>query len=106
MLLTMLPDAFADITRYEAVENNLLMRLGKTYNQIISLLVKYYWKIILSTGLDRKPVVDKKVHIPSATMELYKSMLEKHTITNTLPLPGLFTDSANTIRTYINKGNH
>lgn len=106
MLLTTLPDAFADTTRYEAVENHLLMRLGKIYDQIILLLVKYYWKTILSTGLDRKPVVNKKVHIPSATMELYKSMLEKHTITNTLPLPGLFTDTANTIRTYINKGSY
>lgn len=51
-------------------------------------------------------MIDNNVKIPSATMELYKLMQkEKFTLTTSFPLPGLHTMSANTVRTYINKGN-
>jgi len=51
-------------------------------------------------------VVEKNIKIPSATMELYNSMLEENNaMTTHFPLPGLHTTSANTARTYANKGN-
>lgn len=55
-------------------------------------------------GLSERPMVNKNSNIPSAAIELYKSMLEGNKITAHIPLPGLHTKSANTIRTYANKG--
>ncbi|CAI6374358.1 unnamed protein product [Macrosiphum euphorbiae] len=79
----MLHTGLGAIAGYEEVENNLIAKLGLT----------------------RRPVVDKNMKIPSATMELYKSMLEENNaITTHLPLPGLHTSSANTARTYSHKG--
>lgn len=55
-------------------------------------------------GLSQRPIVNKNIKIPSATLDLYKSMQIENTITTNLPLPGLHTKSANTARTYSNKG--
>ncbi|XP_025200960.1 protein decapentaplegic-like [Melanaphis sacchari] len=83
MLLAMLHTGLAAITGYEEVEKNLITKLGLT----------------------RRPVVEKNMEIPPATMELYKSMLEENNaMTTHFPLPGLHTMSANTARTYPNKG--
>lgn len=56
-------------------------------------------------GMNRRPVVDKNVRIPSATIKLYRAMLEENTMTTHFPLPGLHTSSANTVRTYPDQGN-
>ncbi|KAF0751023.1 protein decapentaplegic-like, partial [Aphis craccivora] len=83
MLLAMLHTGLAAITGFEEIEKNLITKLG----------------------LSRRPVVEKNMNIPSATMELYKSMLEENNaMTTHFPLPGLHTTSANTARTYSNKG--
>ncbi|XP_060842743.1 protein decapentaplegic-like [Rhopalosiphum padi] len=83
MLLAMLHTGLAAIAGYEEVENNLITKLGLT----------------------RRPVVEKNMKIPSVTMELYKSILEENNaMTTHFPLPGLHTTSANTARTYSNKG--
>ncbi|XP_022167435.1 protein decapentaplegic-like [Myzus persicae] len=83
ILLAMLHTGRAAIAGYEEVEQNLITKLGLT----------------------RRPVVDKNMKIPSATMDLYKSMLEENNAMKThFPLPGLHASSANTARTYTNKG--
>ncbi|XP_050524258.1 protein decapentaplegic-like [Daktulosphaira vitifoliae] len=84
LLLAMLNNGLAMITGYDIqlAEKNLLMKLG----------------------LSKKPVVDKHLNIPYATMDLYRNMLREHRETTNLPLPGLHTTSANTARTYIDKG--
>ncbi|CAH1710548.1 unnamed protein product [Aphis gossypii] len=83
MLLAVLHTGLAAITGFEEIEKNLITKLG----------------------LSRRPVVEKNMKIPSATMELYKSMLEENNaMTTHFPLPGLHTTSANTARTYSNKG--
>jgi len=43
-------------------------------------------------------------NIPSAAIELYKTALKERIITTHFYLPGLHTMSANTARTYTNKG--
>ncbi|VVC32742.1 Transforming growth factor-beta, C-terminal,Cystine-knot cytokine,TGF-beta [Cinara cedri] len=80
-LLSMLHTVLA-VTAYEEAEKQFLTKLG----------------------LSRKPIVNKNVDIPCATMELYKSMSEKNTAKTNFPLPGLHTKSANTARTYTNTG--
>ncbi|XP_060864899.1 protein decapentaplegic-like [Metopolophium dirhodum] len=83
ILLAMLHTGLAAIAGYEEMENNLITKLG----------------------LSRRPVVEKNMKIPSATMELYKSIFEENNaMTTHFPLPGLHTTSANTARTYSNKG--
>lgn len=61
---------------------------------------------ILYLGLSQRPLENKNVNIPSAALELYKSISEGNIITTNFPLPGLHTESANIARTYVNKGNH
>ncbi|XP_050424178.1 protein decapentaplegic-like [Adelges cooleyi] len=85
LLLAILPNRLAMITGgydVQLAEKNLMMKLG----------------------LSKRPVVDKNLDIPSATMDLYKSMLRENTDTTNLPLPGLHTKSANTARTFVDKG--
>ncbi|KAE9525573.1 hypothetical protein AGLY_014100 [Aphis glycines] len=80
LLLTILHTGLAAIAGYEEVENSFLTKLG----------------------LNRRPVVEKNLKIPSATMDLYNSM--SNAMTTHFPLPGLHTTSANTAKTYYNKG--
>ncbi|XP_025192833.1 protein decapentaplegic-like [Melanaphis sacchari] len=80
MLLAMLHTGLATIAGYEKLENNFLKKLG----------------------LSQRPVVEKDLEIPSATMELYNSM--SNATSTHIPIPGLHTTSANTAKTYYNKG--
>ncbi|XP_026818593.1 protein decapentaplegic-like [Rhopalosiphum maidis] len=80
LLLAMLHTGLTAIAGYEEVENKFLTKLG----------------------LNQRPVVEKNLKIPSATMELYNSMA--NAMTTHFPLPGLHTTSANTAKTYYNKG--
>lgn len=104
--IAMLHDGLA-ITGFEEVEKALLMKLGNIWYINIHFYMSYsdFNKLsFLYLGLGRRPVVNKNIKIPSATLDLYKSMLIENTITTNLPLPGLHTKSANTARTYSNKG--
>lgn len=108
----MLHTGLVAITGFEEIEKNLITKLGR-YNQFTITIINssmlewnhciellFYYK-----GLSRRPVVEKNMKIPSATMELYESMLEENNaMTTHFPLPGLHTTSANTARTYSNKG--
>lgn len=105
LFLAILHNGFAINKYYDVLQNNLFTHLGNNNFQIIVDQIKYLNLIELPfyyLGLNRKPVVDKNMIIPSAMMELYTSIIEKHT--SSLPLPGIHTKSANTARTYINKG--
>lgn len=112
LLLAILHTGLAAIAGYEEVENSFLSKLGKMYtiylllqfliqewlNASYCIELSFYYK-----GLNRRPVVEKNLKIPSATMELYNSM--SNAMTTHFPLPGLHTTSANTAKTYYNKGN-
>jgi len=113
----MLHTGLAAIAGYEEVENNLITKLGRYnfYNKCIIVIINssmlelnHYIKFLFYyKGLTRRPVVEKNMKIPSVTMELYKSILEENNaMTTHFPLPGLHTTSANTARTYSNKGNY
>lgn len=109
-LLAMLHNGLTN-SDYAVLEKHLLKQLGKIMHCMCATIENELFEIyritnrFLVLGINRRPAVNKNVNIPSVAIELYKSVLKENIITTHFFLPGLHTKSANTARTYRNKGN-
>lgn len=74
-------------------------------NNFILIAPITYRHYFLGINRNNNMVLTKHIDIPSATMELYKSMSENNTTTTNATVRSFSKKSANTARTYINKGN-
>lgn len=80
---------------------------GRTLSIPQQLINEFKTAMLPLFGFKDRPKVDgTKFQVPETLKELYQKQIDYHLDTASIPLPGLHTQSANTIRSFTHVGKH